>query len=126
MVNYSFLTEKSKEGALLDLKADIVRVLIKNNGTSWETDLVQDLKSFRELTDRSREIEKTEVKNALDELSESNLLRIEDRLRASRNGSKEDSLINLEDLEDARTTFSNDDKLREYDKAISEIYFEGN
>ncbi|MFP4005223.1 MAG: hypothetical protein ACLFUR_00690 [Candidatus Hadarchaeia archaeon] len=126
MVNYSFLTEKSKEGALLDLKADIVRVLIKNNGTSWETDLVQDLKSFRELTDRSREIEKTEVKNALDELSESNLLRIEDRLRASRSGSKEDSLINLEDLEDARTTFSNDDKLREYDKAISEIYFEGN
>lgn len=95
------------------VKLDVLRVLVVNPGSSWRSELIQDLvllRSFKGEPGASAD----EIDNALDGLEKDGLLTVEEQVKGMMDGPREDSLISLSDLNTIRGALSSDGVLARY------------
>jgi len=114
-LDYENLIAKIKdENDFPGLKIDLLRVLIVNIGSRWKSDLLKDISMFRKVLNRKKEFGKEEINRALKDLQARGLIGLEDRPKATRDGSKPDVLISLKDPVEIREVFKDDEVLMEY------------
>lgn len=108
-MNYMEALEEMKSGGCSSsIGLDILRVLINNFGKIWKSELPTDLSLFREQAGRKKIVSEEDFEKALNSLENKKLIECNDRLKATREGGKPDSLISLTDLKSALDVFSDD------------------
>ncbi len=116
-MDYEDIVEKLKGGDNFSIvKLDVLRVLADNFGKRWESELLQDLNLFRDYVGRSK-VSEDDLEEALEELGGEDLIDMDDRPRATREGGEPDSLVSLLNFEEAERVFSEDEALLEYRKS---------
>lgn len=118
------VVEFREEGGLSDARIDLLRVLLVRFGTSWKSDLFQEIEVFRKEVGRKNKVQEGDVDDALQELEDYNLIKAEDRKKATREGGKADSLIKLVDFDSASEAFSGDEVLEKYRSRLRRTYGE--
>jgi len=91
-------------------KLDVLRVLVVNRGTSWRSELIQDLRLLYDFKGEPEEVDEGALDRALDELHRGGLLRVEERVRGmlAAGKSERDKLISLTDYAKIRDAMSSD------------------
>lgn len=112
------------EGGTSDLRIDLLRVLVAETGPQWKSDLIRELQMFRKETDRQEEVQEESLEDALRELESGDLVEIENRKKATREGGSADALISLTDPSKAEIALSKDEILKNYRSKVKKAYGE--
>lgn len=95
---------------------DVLRVLVVNKGTSWKSELIQDLALLNAFKGKPEAINEGKLNEALRKLGEKELVRIEERVRGtmSARGGVKDKLISPVDFLATQNALSKDRVLTAY------------
>ena len=119
----SGLLSSEQRSELSRAMLDVLRVLVVNRGTSWRSELVQDLALLRAFKGESEAVDKEELDKALKRLEENELVKTEDRIRGDlgARGEVKDVLIWLTDFVATQAALSKDRTLSSYMCEMSKV-----
>lgn len=112
----SEILSSEKQGGLPHAMLDVLRVLVVNRGTSWRSELIQDLVLLYAFRGDPEAVDEGELDEALRELGKKELVRVEERVKGTMGaqGSIKDKLISLADYVATQGALSRDRTLISY------------
>ena len=93
---------------------DVLRVLVVNQGTSWRSELIQDLGLLQSFKGEPEPVDERGLDEALEGLEKGGLIKVEKRVMGMMDRPREDKLVSLTDLTATRIALSRDGVLSRY------------
>lgn len=112
----SKILSAEKQGGLPRTMLDVLRVLLVNRGTSWKSELIQDVALLHSFLGEPETVEEKGLEEALRELRSRGLVRVEERIRGDLgvHGGIKDTLVSLADFVATQSALLRDKTLTAY------------